>query len=144
MAVEEANADLEKTVATRTVELTAAVHELEAFAYSVSHDLRAPLRAMNGFSKKLSERVSVEDPELGRYADRIAANAERMGRLIDELLALSRMSLQPMLRQRFRPGEIVQRALEDLADVISATDAQNPIRDWNKIPNPTSISGNIK
>ncbi|HUJ07946.1 MAG TPA: PAS domain S-box protein [Streptosporangiaceae bacterium] len=87
------NADLEMRVEGRTAELERVNKNLEAFTYSVSHDLRAPLRAMSGFSEALLEdyRDSLDETALG-YAERIQAAAERMAHLIDDLLALSRVS----------------------------------------------------
>ena len=85
------NADLERRVAERTVELTATNDELEAFAYSISHDLRAPLRHIAGFSDLLAERIDVDtDAESGRYLDTIRGSAVQMATLIDDLLSFSR------------------------------------------------------
>ncbi|MGI8608401.1 MAG: ATP-binding protein [Candidatus Dormibacteria bacterium] len=115
------NRHLEARVLSRTVELEASNQELEAFSYSVSHDLRAPLRAMAGFAAKLQRKTDAgSDEEIRRYADRIAINAQRMGKLIDELLALSRLSRQELRKESFMPGEIVDRALADLKDEILA------------------------
>lgn len=91
------NAELEQRVAERTDELTRALREIESFSYSVSHDLRAPLRALNGYSKLLKEsqagKLSQEDIHL---LDRIAHNAEKMGQLIDDILEYSRTARQPL------------------------------------------------
>ena len=92
-AVRQLNADLERRVAERTAELEAALHELESFSYSVSHDLRAPLRAIDGFAQALAEELAPGLPEGHRhYLDRVRAAAQRMGSLIDDLLQLSRVS----------------------------------------------------
>ena len=83
--------ELDRRVRRRTAELAAANRELEAFAYSVSHDLRAPLRSMDGFSEALLDEYAVALDETGRdYLRRIRAGAQRMGTLIDDLLTLSR------------------------------------------------------
>lgn len=83
--------DLERRVRVRTAQLEAANRELEAFAYSVSHDLRAPLRAMDGFSRALAEDYAAVLDARGRdYLARVRAGAERMDRLIDDMLELSR------------------------------------------------------
>lgn len=88
-------ADLEKRVAERTA-------ELEAFSYSVSHDLRAPLRAIDGFSRVLLEDYGEKlDPECSRLLNIICSNTRNMGQLIDDLLAFSRLG-----RQEMRMGEI--------------------------------------
>lgn len=87
------NAELEQHVAERTAQLTAANQELEAFAYSVSHDLRAPLRALNGFSEALLESYTDQLDEQGKhYLARIQEAAKRMGQLINDLLSLSRVA----------------------------------------------------
>ena len=91
------NAELELRVEARTAQLQEANRELESFAYSVSHDLRAPLRALDGFSEILAEDYgTVLDAEGLRHLARIRAAAQRMGELIDALLALSRLTrLEP-------------------------------------------------
>ena len=87
------NAELEQRVRDRTSELQASNQELEAFAYSVSHDLRAPLRALSGFSNTLlSGYASQLDVQGQHYLDRIQQAAHRMGQLIDDLLRLSRIT----------------------------------------------------
>jgi light-regulated signal transduction histidine kinase (bacteriophytochrome) len=87
----ELNATLERRVELRTAEVTAANKELESFAYAVSHDLRAPLRAMSGFSQALAEDYGDElDGQARSYIDHIVAGSRKMGDLIDALLTLSR------------------------------------------------------
>jgi signal transduction histidine kinase len=94
---EQAFADLERLVAQRTADLTATNHELSAFAYSVSHDLRAPLRAIDAFSQALLEDYGdVIDPHGQDYLRRVRANAARMSQLIDDLLQLSRLTRAEM------------------------------------------------
>jgi light-regulated signal transduction histidine kinase (bacteriophytochrome) len=86
------NQDLEQRVADRTAQLEAANKELEAFAYSVSHDLRAPLRAISGFTAILTRRHQANLNDEGQhYLDNIAQAGERMAQLIDDLLAYSRL-----------------------------------------------------
>ncbi|MEO5961829.1 MAG: ATP-binding protein, partial [Thermomonas sp.] len=92
-AVKTLNRTLESRVAARTRALSEANHELESFAYSVSHDLRAPLRAIEGFSRILGERYADALDETGRdYLGRVRRATERMAELIDALLKLSRIS----------------------------------------------------
>ncbi|MBW4621182.1 MAG: PAS domain S-box protein [Cyanosarcina radialis HA8281-LM2] len=91
--IRELNQDLEQRVQQRTAQLEAINQELEAFSYSVSHDLRAPLRSINGFSQALLEDYAETLDELGQnYLHRIRTATQRMGQLIDDLLALSRVT----------------------------------------------------
>jgi PAS domain S-box-containing protein len=89
--IRELNVSLEQRVRDRTAELEAANKELESFSYSVSHDLRAPLRAVSGFAQILARRHSDGLDEEGRhYLDNVVAASERMGTLIEDLLHYSR------------------------------------------------------
>ncbi|MDI9636225.1 PAS domain S-box protein [Geitlerinema splendidum] len=91
------NEQLEQRVIERTAQLEAANRELEAFSYSVSHDLRAPLRSIDGFSQVLIERYSDCLDDRGQhYLQRIRAGSQRMGELIDDLLSLSRVTRSEM------------------------------------------------
>jgi light-regulated signal transduction histidine kinase (bacteriophytochrome) len=91
------NAELEARVETRTAELVVANKNLEAFTYSVAHDLRSPLRALSGYSEALTEDYGDILDETGRwYAERIQAATERMGALIDDLLLLAQVSRAEM------------------------------------------------
>src|SRR5215467_9558520 len=86
---------LEHRVEERTAQLNSTIHELEAFSYSISHDLRAPLRAIDGFSKMLQDDYESKlDAEGKRLIDVIRHNTLNMGRLIDGLLAFSRLGRQ--------------------------------------------------
>src|SRR5213078_609255 len=89
------NSELEQRVIERTAQLEAANKELEAFSYSVSHDLRAPLRAVDGFSQAVLEDFGSQLPEEGRrQLQIIRSSAQRMGALIDDLLTFARLSRQ--------------------------------------------------
>jgi PAS domain S-box-containing protein len=93
------NQDLERRVVERTAQLEVANRELEAFSYSVSHDLRAPLRSVDGFSQALLERYADTLDEKGKhYLNRIRAGSQRMGELIDDLLELARVTRTEMRR----------------------------------------------
>ncbi|MCG3147038.1 MAG: Adaptive-response sensory-kinase SasA [Verrucomicrobiae bacterium] len=110
------NTALEQRVIERTAQLEMANKELEAFSYSVSHDLRSPLRAVDGFSQAVLEDYGDQLPEEGRrYLQSIRAGAQRMGALIDDLLAFSRLSRQALERQVVNADALVRAALEELA-----------------------------
>ncbi len=109
------NAGLEQRVAERTSQLEFANKELEAFSYSVSHDLRAPLRAIDGFSRILMEEYAPQlDPEALRYLKLVRDNTGQMGNLVDDLLAFSRLSRQALRTQPVKMTALVRQALEEL------------------------------
>ena len=113
------NQELEKRVAGRTAQLEAANQELDSFAYSVSHDLRAPLRGINGFGAALLEDYGPSLDEQARmYVERIQAGCVRMGELIDDLLKMSRLSRGELNRQ---PVELSRLAAEIMAELQNAT-----------------------
>jgi signal transduction histidine kinase len=111
-------ADFEERVRERTVQLQAAISELEAFSYSVSHDLRAPLRSIAGFSQALIEDAG---PSLSGDArddiSRIVAAAQRMDHLINDLLTLSMVSRSEMSREPVDVSDIANRIVAELADL---------------------------
>jgi signal transduction histidine kinase len=109
------NADLEQRVVQRTEELAAANKELESFSYSVSHDLRAPVRAIAGFSKLLAEQHEEQlDPEARRKLGIVRSEAARMGALIDDLLAFSRLGRQSLQMKSVDMAELVRMNLDTL------------------------------
>jgi signal transduction histidine kinase/CheY-like chemotaxis protein len=111
------NQELEQRVRERTSQLETANKELEAFAYSVSHDLRAPLRALDGFSAALLSRCANSlDEEGAHYLDHIQAAAKKMGKLIEDLLDLSRITRQDMVRTSVDIGQIARRVLAECAE----------------------------
>jgi PAS domain S-box-containing protein len=118
-------AELENRVAERTAQLESTNMELDRFAYSVSHDLRAPLRAMQGFSLALLEDYAGElDPGGQDYARRINAAAERMDRLIQDLLAYSRISREEMALQPVNLEQAVAEAMAHVEGDIQARQAR--------------------
>ena len=118
------NAELEQRVRERTAELQAVNQELEAFAYSVSHDLRAPLRALDGFSAALLSQYQGRLDEHGRhYLDRIQAASQRMGNLINDLLDLSRVTRCELTRQRVDLSALAR----EIAAELQAGDPQRQV-----------------
>ncbi len=117
--IRELNADLEKRVAERTVQLEQANHELEAFSYSVSHDLRGPLRAVDGFSKILVDDYGSALPDEARvYLGDIRAGAVRMGRLIEDLLAFSKLGRKPLHKRLVDVRELVEECWNEVRPKI--------------------------
>ncbi len=115
LQIRKLNAELEGRVAARTFELAAANIELETFSYSVSHDLRAPLRHMHGFAKILLEDFGPSlDPSAQHYLHRIQDATQHMGRLVDDLLNLSRLGRQPLHLERTGLNTLVEEILTDL------------------------------
>jgi light-regulated signal transduction histidine kinase (bacteriophytochrome) len=109
------NVELEQRVVERTSALQEANKELEAFSYSVSHDLRAPLRTLDGFSQALIEDYGPQLPEEAqRYLRTIRAGAQRMGTLIDDLLAFARLSRQSLAKRTVDTESMVRTALAEL------------------------------
>jgi PAS domain S-box-containing protein len=115
--IHQLNLELEQRVVDRTAQLEAANKELEAFSYSVSHDLRAPLRTVDGFSQALLEDFGPQLPEEGqRQVRTIREGAQRMGALIDDLLAFSRLGRQSLDQAvAVDMDSLVHAALEELA-----------------------------
>jgi PAS domain S-box-containing protein len=111
------NSELEQHVAERTAQLEAANHELEAFSYSVSHDLRAPLRGINGFTQILMEEYATKlDDEGKRVCSIINENSLKMAGLIDDLLAFSRLSRTDMETSQVDMKAMVYSVLSDATD----------------------------
>ena len=119
-----ANQQLERRVEERTVALRLANEELESFAYSVSHDLRAPLRAVSGFAQILARRHRDDLNEEGRhYMDNVVAAGARMGALIDDLLHYSRVGRSAIRSQPVALAPLVQQVLGTLTKRIESSGA---------------------
>lgn len=126
--IQRLNVQLEQRVTERTIELERANKELEAFSYSVSHDLRTPLRAIDGFSQALLEDYAEQLDNTGRdYLSRVRAGAQRMGQLIDDLLKLARVS-----RAELHPDTI------DLSGI-----AKNIVDELRENNSPRNVNVNI-
>jgi len=126
------NGDLERRVHARTAELETSNRELEAFSYSVSHDLRAPLRHIDGFADLLRRHtLSGVDDKARRYIETISEAAKTMGMLIDDLLSFSRMSRSEMQQRSVNVNELV-------AEVRAALGAETADREivWDTPPLP--------
>jgi PAS domain S-box-containing protein len=119
------NAELEQRVVDRTAALEAANKELEAFSYSVSHDLRAPLRHIEGFVEILRGTKAGElDSESQQYLQTISDAARQMGRLIDDLLAFSRTARAELRKTRISLNEIVRDVLREVRSDVANRDVE--------------------
>ncbi len=114
--IRQLNEGLEKRVRERTTEVEEVNKELEAFSYSVSHDLRAPLRQIAGFSRLLAQELNDKlTPASEHYLDQIQKGVRKMSQLIDDLLRLARIGTQPLALQPVALRAIVDRARADLS-----------------------------
>ena len=122
---------LEENVRERTEELKIANRELEAFSYSVSHDLRAPLRAVASFTQVLlTDHVGSLSDEGRRLLQNVSAGAAHMDRLITDLLRLSQLNRQALHRQPVRFGELARRIVDDLGAERAGRDIEFVIADF--------------
>lgn len=119
-----AEANLEQIVSERTARLKATIAELEAFSYSVSHDLRSPLRAMQGYSEELIKRLGEQlAPDNRQYLERIRRAAARLDRLTQEVLAYSRLSRAEISLQNVDLDRLVEDIVEQYPNLQSKADA---------------------
>ena len=121
------NLELEQRVAERTEQLAAANKELEAFAYTVSHDLRAPLRGIEGFSRILQTDFSGHLPEEAhRFLGHLRENSQKMGQLIDNLLAFSRLGRQPLRKETVHLDSLAKGILQELEEQSAGRQVESP------------------
>ena len=131
----ELNRNLEQRVTERTAQLTASNDELEAFSYSVSHDLRAPLRHVSGFVELLRDRVGTQLDESARhFMEVIVHSTQEMGHLIDDLLAFSRMGRVEMQRIPLDLAALVREVIASLAE-----ETVDRLITWNIAPLPPVV-----
>jgi len=124
------NSELEKRVMERTRQLQASNKELEAFSYSVSHDLRAPLRGIDGFSQLLLKKYSGQLDDSGNnYLQRIRNASERMGHLIDDLLQLSKVSASKIETKPVDLSKLVHSILTELQETDHGREVELKIQD---------------
>jgi light-regulated signal transduction histidine kinase (bacteriophytochrome) len=127
------NLELEQRVQDRTAELTAANKEMEAFTYSVAHDLRAPLRHIDAFTRILHDDFAEALPaEARRYLENIRNGSRNMSRLVDDLLNLARLGRQGLKRQPTALGGLVKEVMADLN-----RDTEGREIEWRIQPLPT-------
>ena len=120
------NAELEQRVAHRTADLEMANRELEAFSYSVSHDLRAPLRAIDGYARIVLEDFGEQlAPEARHQLGRICSNIKRMGELVDGLLEFSRLGRRTLSKFRVDSAAIMRQSLDELESQYDLLRAQS-------------------
>ena len=126
------NEELEQRVLDRTAQLKASNKELEAFAYSISHDLRAPLRHIDGFLELLQQKTTARLDEQDRhYMANVSEAARRMGMLVDDLLSFSRMGRNEMSKMQVDLAELVQDVIQELGPEAEGRDVQ-----WKISPLP--------
>lgn len=126
------NADLERRVTQRTAELEQANKELEAFTYSVSHDLRGPLRHIVGYTEMTRDDAANRLSEDSQgYLQRVIHAAEKLSRLVDSLLNLSRIGRRPLVKQKTRLEDVVDAAIRELESEVRGRRVE-----WRREPLP--------
>ncbi|HEY1790808.1 MAG TPA: response regulator [Verrucomicrobiae bacterium] len=131
------NAELARRIEERTAQLETANQELEAFSYSVSHDLRAPLRHIGGYANLLTQSGIAITDDSKRHLGFITGAAEQMNKLIDDLLEFSRNSRLELRQTRVEPGELIEKILQDVQP-----DLANRNIVWKKGPLP-AVKGDL-
>lgn len=124
------NIDLEHRVSERTRQLESANKELEAFSYSVSHDLRSPLRSIDGFSRVLLQNYHAQlDPTGKDWLERICRASQRMGNLIDDMLLLSQVARSPLRRETVNLSNIAENVADELRKTFPVREVRFILQD---------------
>lgn len=132
--------NLNRTLIVKNNQLESKNKELESFSYSVSHDLRAPLRAIDGFTNILKEEyVNQLDDEAKRLLEIIMSNSRRMGQLIDDLLAFSRLGRVEINANEINMREMVQSVVQEIKNGVSAVSIVTEVDDLPKIKGDSSM-----
>lgn len=127
--IQELNARLEQKIVERTRQIVEANRNLEAFTYSVSHDLRAPLRAISGYSSILLSEAGNLPSRERKYLEQIQRSSNKMGELIDDLLTFSRLGGQALKKKTLNPADIVQEVLLDFRGEIQKRNVEVRVLD---------------
>jgi signal transduction histidine kinase len=134
------NAELTRRVREHATQLEEANKELEAFSYSVSHDLRTPLRAVDGFTGMVLARHSEQmPPDAKRLLHQVAAGAKRMGQLIDDLLRFSRLSRQPLSKRQVNVSELVNTIVQELRNEAGEREIETRIAELPEVHGDASL-----
>ncbi|HLP15379.1 MAG TPA: MASE3 domain-containing protein [Bacteroidota bacterium] len=138
------NQELEQRVIDRTAQLSAAIKELESFSYSVSHDLRTPLRGIDGFSQMLLDEYQDKIDEQGKgYLRRVRSAAQRMAQLIDDLLNLSHLNRREMNIQKVSLSELCHEISADLHTAQPDRDVEFIIQDGIEVFGDVQLLRNV-
>jgi PAS domain S-box-containing protein len=142
--IDRLNRELEKRVAERTAALSSANRELEAFTYSVSHDLISPLRAVDGFAALLARSLGEgTTPEAKDYLAKIRGNTRRMARLIDDMLEFSRAGRKALSLQVVDPGPLVSSIIEDIRPDLAGRNIRFVVGDLPPCHADPSLLGQV-
>ena len=140
--IRQLNDELGKRVKQRTAQLEAANKELEAFSYSVSHDLRAPLRHIDGFLEMLKRREANRlDSTSKHFLNNVTEATKHMGQLIDDLLRFSRNSRSEIKLRPIDPGTVIQKVRKDLASTLEGRDIIFEVQPLQKVMADSSLLG---
>ncbi len=138
-SVKQMNQNLEKHVAERTAELEAANKDLEAFAYSVSHDLRAPLRHIDGFSRILTKNLTNPSSEAIRNLEKICESTAKMGSMIDALLKFSRLGRKPLTTTEVNLNLLVRQVIDHFQPSLEHRNIRFDVGDLPTVPGDQAL-----